>query len=45
MKKIEYLAPEMEIIEMAVEGHLLAVSDGSTPQFGGDGVPGVNDPD
>lgn len=45
MKKNAYLAPEMELIELEVNNSLLATSDGTEPGFGGDGEPGVDDPD
>ena len=49
MKKNAYLAPEMELIELEVNNSLLAgsdaTSDSTEPGFGGDGEPGVDDPD
>lgn len=38
MKKIEYLAPEMEVIKMTMKQHLLDGS-GSIPEQGGEGDP------
>ena len=35
MKKNEYVSPDMEIVEMAVENYILAGSDG-TEEGGGD---------
>ena len=38
MKKNEYLAPEMEIVELEVTNHLLAISDGNVDQNDKDDV-------
>ena len=38
MKKIEYMAPEMEVIKMTMKQHLLDGS-GSTVEQGGEGDP------
>ena len=35
MKKKEYVSPNMEIVEMAIEGHILAGSDWGTTEPGG----------
>lgn len=47
MKKIEYQAPEMEIVELQAMTTLLAgsINDGTNPGLGGDGEPGVDIPD
>ena len=45
MKKVEYMAPEMEVIEMNMESALLTESYSTEPDYGGAGEPGVNDPD
>ncbi len=45
MKKIAYIAPEMEEINLNLGTTLLAESfGGEEPEFGGSGEPGVNDP-
>lgn len=41
MKKIEYLAPEMEVIKLNIKHHLL---DGSNPEIPGDGGSGADVP-
>jgi hypothetical protein len=43
MKKIEYLAPEMEIIKL--NSCKLICDSGEEPPYIGPGVPGTNDPD
>ena len=45
MKKIEYKAPEMEILEIKMDSSLLVVSDGTEPGYGGEGDPEENAPD
>lgn len=45
MKKIEYMAPEMEVVEIKMESALLTISDGSEPGYGGEGDPEENAPD
>lgn len=37
MKKNEYVSPDMEIVEMAVEGYILAGSDNDGSSAGGNG--------
>lgn len=41
MKKIEYLAPEMEVIKLNIKSHLL---EGSNPEIPGDGGSGEEVP-
>ena len=45
MKKMEYLVPEMEILELKYSKMLCASGDEDEPGYEGEGVPGVNDPD
>lgn len=47
MKMKEYNAPEMQVIEMKYSQALLDASfkDNTNPGLGGDGTPGLNDPD
>ena len=45
MKKIDYQAPEMEVVELKAEAALLQASYGTDPGYGGSGEPGVNVPD
>ena len=33
MKKEKYIAPELEIIDMMVEGDILAISDANAPMY------------
>ena len=35
MKKIEYMAPEMEVVEIKMENALLTISNGTDPDYGG----------
>jgi hypothetical protein len=44
MKKIEYLAPEMETIKLN-SCKLICASSGEEPPYEGPGTPGVDDPD
>ena len=44
MKKNEYVAPAMEVVELEVTNHLLAFSNDG-PSWGGDGNPDESDPD
>jgi len=44
MKKIEYLSPEMETIELKYL-KMLCASDEDEPGYNGEGEPGENDPD
>ncbi len=44
MKKIEYKAPEMEIIKLKHQTALLAESYGNNPGYGGEGDPDLNPP-
>lgn len=43
MKKIAYIAPEMEVMDIKMNGMLCASQSGEQPDFGGQGDP--NDPD
>jgi len=46
MKKIVYMAPEMEIVDLKIQNHLLAGSNGGDGQgssAGGSGVVGDDD--
>ena len=45
MKKIDYQAPEMEVVELKAEAALLDASYGTDPGYGGSGDPDVNVPD
>ena len=44
MKKMEYLVPEMEILELKYS-KMLCASDADEPGYNGEGEPGVDDPD
>lgn len=41
---MEYFAPETEVVELELN-KIICASDGTQPGEGGDGEPGVNDPD
>jgi len=43
MKKIAYIAPEMEVVDIKMSGMLCTSQSGETPDYGGQGDP--NDPD
>lgn len=45
MKKMDYMAPEMEIVKMKYCKFLCASENDNEPPYGGGGQPGVNDPD
>lgn len=40
MKKIAYMAPEMEILELELRNNLLSTSDGTQIPYGGTGAEG-----
>ena len=42
MKKIAYIAPEMEIVNIKMSGMVCTSQSGETPDYGGQGDP--NDP-
>jgi len=44
MKKMEYLAPEIDVLEIKYS-KMLCASGEDEPGYGEEGVPGVNDPD